>query len=269
MGEVNFYLKKPKDKASKSLIVLYKRYKGKSLVVSTGFIDSKKWNKNKQRVKSNSVTLSDGSEFLNAFLDKLEMKCNKAFTEALENGVPAPETLRATLQEFINHVDDKKESSDSFFKLIDRFIDGEIKAKGVDKSKNTLQNYNTVKGHLKAYQAKTKTKLTFDSINLDFFYSYVSFLKKYTPKNSSKNGLAQNTIAKDITTLKVFLGEAVDMGLTNNMQFRHKKFTVQEEETDAVYLTDKEISTIYNLDLSDNPRLERAGIYLCLVVVLV
>ncbi|MEO6134749.1 MAG: phage integrase SAM-like domain-containing protein, partial [Ginsengibacter sp.] len=142
--------------------------------------------------------------------------------------------------------------------LIDRFIAGEIKSKGKDKSRNTLQNYNTVKGHLIEYQLKTKTKLTFDKINLDFFYSYVSFLQKYTPRNSKEKGLAQNTISKDITTLKVFMSEAVDMGLTTNMQFRHKKFTVQEEATDAVYLNDREINAVYKLDLSENQRLERA-----------
>lgn len=262
MGDVNFYLKKPNAKKSetgKQLIILYKFYKGKRCVISTGqSIDPKNWNAKKQRVKSNATTINDGTESLNDFLDRLAIKCNKAFTEALQIGVPSPEALRETLQEYINHVDDKKESSDSFFKLINRFISGEIKTKGKDKSHNTLQNYNTVKGHLESYQVKNKIKLTFEKINLDFFYSYVSFLKKYKPKNSDAKGLAQNTIAKDITTLKVFMSEAVDLGLTENMQFRHKKFAVQEEETDAVYLNDKEINAIYKLDLSDNKRLERA-----------
>jgi len=49
----------------------------------------------------------------------------------------------------------------------------------------------------------------------------------------------------------------MDLGLTNNMQFKHKKFTVQEEETDAIYLTEHEISTLYKIDLSKNKKLER------------
>jgi integrase len=262
MGEVNFYLKKPalidkhgkKIKASntKSLIVLYKRYKGKSLVVSTGqFIDEKNWNKNKQRVKSNTTTINDGSEFLNTFLDKLELKCTKAFNAELQKGIPAPETLKNELKKYINHVEESEADSESFFQLVDRFISGEIKTKGKDKSPGTLKNYTTAKLHLQAFQKYTKSKITFDKIDLSFFYSYVSFLK-------SKENLGQNSIAKNIKTLKVFMGEAVDLGLTNNMQFKHKKFAVQEDQTDAVYLTDKEISKIYRLDLSENKKLERA-----------
>lgn len=262
MSEVNFYLKKSiasdkqgrkiKTSNSKSLIVLYKRYKGKSLVLSTGqFIEEKNWNKNKQRVKSNTTTVNDGSDSLNTFLDKLEAKCNKAFNTALGEGVPAPETIKNQLKEYINKVEEKKSDNTDFFKLVERFISGEIKTKGKDKSSNTLQNYKTVKGHLKDYEIKSKTKITFESINLDFVYSYVSYLKKVKK-------LATNTIAKDITVIKVFMGEAVDLGFTDNMQFKHKKFSVQEDQTDAVYLTDKEITRIYKLDLSENKKLERA-----------
>ncbi|MEO6134028.1 MAG: Arm DNA-binding domain-containing protein, partial [Ginsengibacter sp.] len=162
MGEVNFYLKKPNAKkgdAGKQLILLYKFYKGKRCVISTGqSVDPKNWNPKKQRLKSNSITISDGSESLNDFLDQLEKRCNKSFTDALAIGVPSPQALRESLQGYINRVEDHKEGSDSLFKLIDRFIAGEIKSKGKDKSRNTLQNYNTVKGHLIEYQLKTKTK---------------------------------------------------------------------------------------------------------------
>jgi len=252
MGEVNFYLKTAEDSTGKSLIILRKRYKGRNLVVSTGqTINPKNWNKAKQRVKNNATTTDDGTEFLNEFLNNLQKECNKVFSMALKNGIPAPETIRKALKDYLNPTEEKAETKDGFFKLIDRFIAGEIKTKGKDKSINTLQNYSTVKGHLELYQKNIKSKISFESINLDFFYSYVSFLKK-------KLNLAQNTIAKDITILKVFMGEAVDLGFTNNMQFKHKKFSVQEAETDSVYLSEKEINKIYRLDLSENKRLECA-----------
>lgn len=252
MGEVNFYLKTSEESTGKSLIILRKRYKGRNLVVSTGqTINPKSWNKAKQRVKNNSTTTEDGTELLNDFLSNLQKECDRIFTASLKNGIPAPESIREELKAYLNHSQEDPESKDSFFKLIDRFIDGEIKTKGRDKSKNTLQNYSTVKGHLEGYQKHIKRKITFESINLDFFYSYVSYLKKNLT-------LATNTIAKDITVLKVFMGEAIDLGFTNNMQFKHKKFSVQEEDTDAVYLTENEINGIYKLELSENKRLERA-----------
>ena len=178
-------------------------------------------------------------------------------TEELKNGIPAPETIKRYLDNFIHknlNVDNVDISAD-IFELIDRFISGEIKFKGRDKSEGTLKQYRAAKHHLQAYEKKYKTKLTFDSINLDFFYKYVSFLK--TVKNLSGEPLCQNTIAKDIRILKTFLNEAVDLGLTNNFQFKHKKFYVPEEETDAVSLSDKELTDLYKFDFTQNKKLEQ------------
>lgn len=259
MGEVNFYLKKAEPTTGKCLIVLYKRYSGKRLVFSTGqTIQKKDWNANKQRVKNNSATTDDGSQYLNDFLNGLVKECETQYKKALVHGSPSPEMIKELLKKYVNKNDDEPKVKSDFFKLIDRFIAGDIKNKGRDKSANTLQNYNTVKGHLKAFEEKERTKITFETITLDFFYSYVSFLKKLKDKNGKPLHLKQNTIAKDITVIKTFMGEAVDLGFTNNMQFRHKKFTIEEEETDAVYLNEKEIVDLYRHDFSDNRRLEQA-----------
>lgn len=54
------------------------------------------------------------------------------------------------------------------------------------------------------------------------------------------------------------MGEAVDLDLTTNMQFRRKKFNVLNEETDAIFLTDAEIMKLYKHDFSENKRLDQA-----------
>jgi len=61
-----------------------------------------------------------------------------------------------------------KKADVDFFSLIDRFISGEIKNTGKDKSSNTLNNYRTTKNHLKAYEEKIKRKLNFENMTLDF-----------------------------------------------------------------------------------------------------
>jgi hypothetical protein len=85
---------------------------------------------------------------------------------------------------------------------------------------------------------------------LDFFYKYIHFLKHDLK-------LATNTVAKDIKYLKLFMGEAVDLGYTNNIAFRHKKFSHSGEEVDSVYLDRKEILKLYRHDFSNNQRLEQ------------
>lgn len=50
---------------------------------------------------------------------------------------------------------------------------------------------------------------------------------------------------------------AVELKLTNNLDFQKDTFAVLRVETDAVHLNEREIIHFYNYDLSANPRLER------------
>jgi integrase len=50
---------------------------------------------------------------------------------------------------------------------------------------------------------------------------------------------------------------AVDMELTENLQFEKKNFAIIKEETSAVYLKESELVQLYQYDLSGNTRLEQ------------
>lgn len=264
MPTPNFYLKKPEGNPPRSLIYLQFKFAGKRLVYSFGqTIDAAKtkkkikgedieeflhWDKAKQRVKSNRTTVQDGQYLLNDLLDKLEKTCLKAYNEELANGIPSIQSIKLKLDAFMNQ-NEGKDDIPTIYKLLDRFSNGEIKYKGKDKSENTLKGYATLKGHLQAFDLKTRYRVNFGNIDLDFFYKYTTYLK-------NDLNLKPNTIGKDITMLKTVLGEAVDLGYTTNMQFRHKKFTYAGEETDAVYLSEKEILHLYKHDFSACRRLE-------------
>jgi len=183
-------------------------------------------------------------------LDNLEGTCLRAYSEALKDGIPDPIILKRTLDLLIdkNHNNAVDPNKPTLFTLAQRFIDGEIKFKGKDKSKETLDNYAAVTKHLKEYQAYSKSRVDFDTIDLDFFYSYVNYLK-----NTRK--LKVNTVAKDIAIIKVFMGEAVDLEYTDNMKFKHKKFSYNEEDTEHVYLTEEELTKLYELKIT-NKKLE-------------
>lgn len=251
MGEVNFYLKKPAKKTGKSLIYLKFKYNNEKVLVYTfgQSIDAANWNSDKQRVKSNRQTIDNGLNLLNGLLDNLEKVAIKAYNNEIKNGIPEPDKIRTYLDDFLSSNSKAKtnKSSADFFTLIDRFISGEIKYAGKDKSPNTLANYHSTKRHLLAYQEKTKTKLTFESINLDFFYKYLSFLK--TLKGRDSDSLSHNSKAMDIKNIKVFMAEAVDLKYTKNMEFKHRKFSMPEIDVDAVYLSEKEIIDLYNFKI--------------------
>ncbi|MBS1599506.1 MAG: tyrosine-type recombinase/integrase [Bacteroidetes bacterium] len=234
-------------------------------------IEVTNWNPDKQRVKSNKQTDSTGDYSLNDLLDTLKNSCEKAYKEALKDGIPEPKILKSSLDKFRNKNDDKKvkkENTVELFELLDMFVNGKISNKGKSKSKNTLQNYATVRGHLNEFEKIQKLSLTYESINLNFFDNYVHYLKnrsKYQTKikslfpdrkNNPITDLGINSIAKDITVIKTVMGEAVDRNLTTNIQFKHKKFSVTEEKTYHVALTEDEIIKLYKYDLSKKSNIE-------------
>lgn len=209
------------------------------------------WSDAKQRLKSNKATTTDGQHLVNDLLDALEKEFLIAYNREIKTGIPAPRTLKQHLDNFLyQNLQESPTQENTLFKLINRFVAGEIKFRGRDKTKGSLNNYNSVLKHLVEFQKKKSYKVDFETITLDFFYQYVTFLK-----NTVK--LSQNTVAKDITLLKVFMSEAVDLGYTNNLQYKHKKFTVASVDTDAVYLSENEILALYRFDLSKTPKLER------------
>jgi integrase len=266
MSTVSFYLKKAEGKPPRSLIYLQYKYNGKRLVYSFGQkIDPKIWSKDRQRVKNTKQTTEDGQHSLNDLLDKLSKVCVKAYNDEIPNGYPEPAKLRQHLDDYMrqNEVSTDGEEASSLYKLFDRFIAGEI---GEKKSRSTIQNYETLLGHLKEFQAIKKERIDFDTITLDFKYKFVNYLKtrsKYAKqvkqiRKELKNviDLSTNTIAKDINILKTIMAEAVDLGFTTNMQFRHKKFSQAEEETDAVYLKFDEVINLFRFDFSHSKKLE-------------
>ncbi len=251
MPDVNFYLQKPKATRKEYLIYLQMKYGGEKLVYGFGqHIEPGNWNKKKQRAKSNASTTVDGKYYVNDLLDNLERECLKAYNELVKNGTPAPASIRTRLQAFMDQDRTKhQESKTGLFSLIQKFVDNEISYRGRQRQGNTTRTYKTTLNHLKQFAAKNKMVLDYDGITLDFYNQYVTYLRKH--------GLNVNSIGRDIKNLKTFMSEAVDMGYTTNLQFKHKKFAVGREDTEAVYLTWDEILKLYRHDFSDNKRLER------------
>jgi len=250
MPVVNFYLKKPPGKLPNALIYLQFKYSGQKLVYSFGQkINPPDWSKETKRVKSNRQTILDGRYAINELLDKLEKHCLKVYEEERVKGVPPASVMKFRLDAFLRQQEGRKKEP-VFYQLIDRFISGEIKNKGREKSPNTLKNYATVKAHLHAFDIRTRYHVQFENINLDFFNRYINFLR-------DEEKLKPNSIARDIGALKTVMNEAVELGYTTNIQFRHKKFSVAAGETDAVHLTEKEIAKLYRFDCQGNKRLEQ------------
>ena len=113
-----------------------------------------------------------------------------------------------------------------------------------------MRIYNNVVKAIEDFKLAKRFNTGLDNINLDFYSEFTDYLK-------FEKRFATNSIAKYIKTIKTFMNDARDRGFTNNSQFKSKRFKVITEETDTVYLNAAELNRIDQLDLKDNPRLER------------
>lgn len=124
-------------------------------------------------------------------------------------------------------------------------------------------------------EAIKKYKINFDTITLEFYYKFIEYLENTKTKYKSAIELIRrsnpklkriktpildldtNTVGKYMSKIKVFMGEAVELGYTTNISCRSKKFSVPKASTDAIFLNEMELEILYKYDLSDTKRLER------------
>lgn len=93
-------------------------------------------------------------------------------------------------------------------------------------------------------------KVDFESINIDFYNSFVNFL--------TDEGYALNTIGRFIKGLKMMMKKSLQDKLHNNREYEYEAFRGISEKTDAIYLTTDELDKIYKKDLSQFPRMDLA-----------
>lgn len=164
-----------------------------------------------------------------------------AYKAEIKNDVPLPATLKKHLVDFIEQnktAEQVQKIRPTLYHLLDRFISGEVKAKkGKERSQGSLDNYDALKKHLKAFEAAKGYSIDFDTVTLDFFESYTTFLKKQYSyktrgeKDKTITGVSENTIAKDISLLKAVMNKGITLGHHANLAHKHEDFSFSEVET--------------------------------------
>ena len=117
-------------------------------------------------------------------------------------------------------------------------------------SEGTIKNYYGFRTQWLLFQKEIRKTLDFDDITLDLYNRYIQF---FTRKNYSIN-----TIGRHVKALKVIMGAGKEDGLHQNKIYRHRKFQVLTAKIDSIYLSETEVQSIFDLDLSDSPHLDLA-----------
>jgi integrase len=251
MPEAKFVLKEPNCNEP-TLVYLFLRFNGQKLKYSTGQkIHPKFWNDEKQLAKETRLFV--GYESFNALIKKMGSESEEYHRTLLSNGIkPTPEIIRDYLNEKFHKTVTEPKPELTLLDFIDEFI------KTSNKKIGTIKQYKLAYNNLKEYQEVSNKVVDFDTIDVAFYDDYMRFLlNKNFGKDDEVKKYGTNTIGARIKNLKVFLNEAVERGLTSNLQFRSKRFKKPNEKSESIYLSIKEIDNIYKLDLSENPRLDK------------
>lgn len=248
MAKFRFNLRHP-DSENETPIFLIVRWENNKLVYPTDLsINPKFWQSDKKKKGFQLATsgLTTHPEF-NSRLKFIDSTADKTFLNYVNhhNQQPTLKVYRELLHLALNKKAPIKHDLISFSEAF-KLIAEERTTKKV--SIATTQAYGQTITHLKAFKEATNTRTEFDNIDEDFYNAFVKYLtktKKFSP----------NTIGKHIKHMKIFIREA--KSLDHNIIDRTAKFTGMKEDTDSIYLSHEELTELYNLDLTENKRLEK------------
>lgn len=248
MASIKFYLKNKNEELTSlfmrvnygafELVEGKKRYRPLKYYINES-IEPKFWNiKEGRAFKRNSFP--QHPEF-NTRLENIENDVLNIIRRLQNDNIELTEaTIREEIDKLLNKGEQiEKTAPIELMEFINNFITN------CNRSEGTKKSYRRVEKDLNEFKYKT---LTFKDITLDFHSKLLSFYQK---KNYSPN-----TIGTRIKVIKTFMNEAYERDLHTNLDFRKKAFDKPSEETKAIYLNKQELSTIKELDLSNNKTLD-------------
>lgn len=256
MAKVDYYLSNKVTQASTAQVLLYFSYEGNRLVIATDVYVPAKINDKGERIsKAWSVKVKDykhlGSSYKNASLVNQKLKkwagdINEAYLKMqLAGQAIDKETFKVKIREILNPNLVTEKPSFTFASYILNFID----TRSINP--NTKRNYKNTYNRLIDFQKEYRRgrSLQFNDIDVDFYNDFVEYLYK--------KGLIKNSVGSHVKNVKKFMGEAYEVGLTDNMKFKSKKFKMLSEDSDSIYLNNQELEHLAGLDLSNKTKLDQ------------
>ncbi|HTN08848.1 site-specific integrase [Agriterribacter sp.] len=134
----------------------------------------------------------------------------------------------------------------------------------------TLQVYNGLATHITAYEKTCGKRATFEKLDIPFLRGFVGYLSEpkvitlVSGKKRNVKGMNNITIAKQISTLKTLLKYArTQYKIDVNATYQDFKVARKDSNFEVVTLTNDEFLKLYNIDLSENKRLDRVRDVFC------
>ena len=152
----------------------------------------------------------------------------------------------------------KKEKKISFNEFVENSIKDMKTGKkchpkfGTPLAENTIQLREEWFNFFRRYQKDRRIELDFDDIDYDFISDFKFFMLNQKRKDGTIKPMKQNGISAYLSILCTFLSDAYDCGVSDNTNYRDKKFKVARVDVDNVALSKKQVDELLSLDFSDN-----------------
>ncbi|MBT3383138.1 MAG: tyrosine-type recombinase/integrase [Prolixibacteraceae bacterium] len=242
MPNIIFYLNTgAKGKEEKFPLMAKIIFKRKRYYKTIASVKEPDWNPDKKRIyKSHINAIPNRSIEINATLNHLENLINKYNDHCLINELQVTEQAIKDILKGIDPIENNKsilKPDKGFNQAFEEWLEH-------SKQNNAYDTYRHRKSLYKFYvefQENENFKITFKNIDLVLFDK----LKNY---GINKRKYVNNTFAKNIKTLKTFLGWCAERGYYSGAE--HLKFKVAEKDITQITFTLDEFKTLYNFDFT-------------------
>jgi integrase len=248
--KVNFFIIKSKSETSNIYVRFTDSKRNDQKTKTDIFVKFNNWSKIKQQVKNNTDTPE--KDKINATLRNIENYLLEQHNiDTIEQKFIGKFWLKEQIKNFFGRADKNELYKIYFIDWIQKFIDESPTRlyQGEPVKKRTIQHYVTTKYKLDNYEKHFNTKLRFQDIGLEFYRNFLFYCQNIEKINN-------NTIGGYITNIKKWC-KIIDIeGLPINPQYRHSEFSTISNKTKDIYLTEKEIDSVFNHDFSHSERLD-------------
>ena len=233
-GEIPIYVRYNYDRLKRTFIPLNQ------------FVANEHWDFKKKWVKKSCPDF----EKIDKELVSLMTRVGNIITYASDNNIEP--TIEYVLIELAKNKEyDTITTRTDLFLQLDKYIEDK-RTKVVP---DVIKDYNSLKKHLTGFKEHSSQPITFKNLNIVFYNEFVDYLC-YTAKQKNETvGLKNNTVGKQIKNLKAFVRDRIEKKVIPYIDM--KPFKTIIEEVDHIYLTEKELKVIYDLNLTEQPELEQ------------
>jgi len=236
MASINFFLRNKSTNKETPISIKILLPEKKDLVYSTGLkIIPKYWDSKNQKVRD-KIEVFDIKDVINVKLSKIKSFAEDEYLKLKIANELSKDSIKEKLDIHFNRRLAKVVIT-TFYEYVDSLIEKSKKRV----AKVTWKSYERTVELLKDFEISTKFRIVFETINIDFYDSFVDYLEDLCE-------MSPNTIGKHIKNIKMFMNSAVEDGITNCVGHKHKHFKVLKVESFQVYLNLDELKKIEKID---------------------